>query len=113
MHVLAPQLVSNLGAPGLHLAVTQDQLGERHLPYSSHPESKRKGPKKQFASLGLQTRARIQRPRPRRGDMPSSTPIYHLWEAFNTKSKVGGACGEIVALKGKNAHQPARSRTGF
>ncbi|KAH8985205.1 chitin synthase-domain-containing protein [Lactarius hatsudake] len=30
---------------------------------------------------------------------PSS--IYHLWKAFDINSNVGGACGEIVAFKGK------------
>ncbi|KAH9026424.1 chitin synthase-domain-containing protein [Lactarius hengduanensis] len=30
---------------------------------------------------------------------PSS--IYHLWKAFNISSNIGGACGEIVAFKGK------------
>jgi len=33
--------------------------------------------------------------------MPGPTSIYHLWKAFDIKSNVGGACGEIVALKGK------------
>ncbi|KAH9031113.1 chitin synthase, partial [Lactarius pseudohatsudake] len=30
---------------------------------------------------------------------PSS--IHHLWKAFDINSNVGGACGEIVAFKGK------------
>jgi chitin synthase len=33
--------------------------------------------------------------------MPGVTSIYHLWKAFDINSNVGGACGEIVALKGK------------
>jgi len=35
------------------------------------------------------------------GTMPGVTSIYHLWKAFDINSNVGGACGEIVALKGK------------
>ncbi len=35
------------------------------------------------------------------GTMPGPTSIYHLWKAFDLNSSVGGACGEIVALKGK------------
>ena len=35
------------------------------------------------------------------GTMPRSKSIYHLWKAFDINSNVGGACGEIVALKGK------------
>lgn len=35
------------------------------------------------------------------GTMPGPTSIYHLWKAFDINSNVGGACGEIVALKGK------------
>ena len=35
------------------------------------------------------------------GTMPGPTSIYHLWKAFDINSSVGGACGEIVALKGK------------
>jgi chitin synthase len=33
--------------------------------------------------------------------MPGPTSIYHLWKAFDIDSNVRGACGEIVALKGK------------
>lgn len=33
--------------------------------------------------------------------MPRSKSIYHLWKAFDINSNVAGACGEIVALKGK------------
>lgn len=33
--------------------------------------------------------------------MPGPHSIYHLWKAFDINSNVGGACGEIVALKGK------------
>ncbi|KAI0256019.1 chitin synthase 2 [Lactifluus subvellereus] len=33
--------------------------------------------------------------------MPGPSSIYHLWKAFDINSNVGGACGEIVALKGK------------
>ncbi|KAG8806907.1 Chitin synthase, class 1, partial [Serendipita sp. 399] len=35
------------------------------------------------------------------GTMPGPTSIYHLWKSFDINSNVGGACGEIVALKGK------------
>ncbi|KAG2047518.1 glycosyltransferase family 2 protein [Suillus hirtellus] len=35
------------------------------------------------------------------GTMPGPTSIYHLWKAFDINPNVGGACGEIVALKGK------------
>ncbi|KAH9964997.1 glycosyltransferase family 2 protein [Russula dissimulans] len=35
------------------------------------------------------------------GTMPGVSSIYHLWKAFDINSNVGGACGEIVALKGK------------
>jgi len=35
------------------------------------------------------------------GTEPGSTSIYHLWKAFDINSNVGGACGEIVALKGR------------
>ncbi|PWN49957.1 putative Chs4-chitin synthase 4 [Violaceomyces palustris] len=35
------------------------------------------------------------------GTMPRAKSIYHLWKAFDINSNVGGACGEIVALKGK------------
>ncbi|CAG8851414.1 14007_t:CDS:1, partial [Racocetra persica] len=27
--------------------------------------------------------------------------IYYLWKAFDVDPKVAGACGEIVAMKGK------------
>ncbi|KAG5730212.1 Chitin synthase 4 [Termitomyces sp. T112] len=35
------------------------------------------------------------------GTQPGPTSIYHLWKAFDINSNVGGACGEIVAMKGK------------
>lgn len=35
------------------------------------------------------------------GTMPRARSLYHLWKAFDINSNVGGACGEIVALKGK------------
>ncbi|CAE6378425.1 unnamed protein product [Rhizoctonia solani] len=35
------------------------------------------------------------------GTRPGPTSIYHLWKAFDLNSNVGGACGEIVADKGK------------
>lgn len=34
------------------------------------------------------------------GTQPGPDSIYHLWKAFDINSSVGGACGEIVALKG-------------
>lgn len=38
------------------------------------------------------------------GTQPGSDSIYHLWKAFDINSACGGACGEIVALKGKFWH---------
>jgi chitin synthase len=35
------------------------------------------------------------------GTQPGPSSIYHLWKVFDLNSNVGGACGEIVALKGK------------
>lgn len=35
------------------------------------------------------------------GTKPAPTALYHLWKAFDTDSNVAGACGEIVAGKGK------------
>jgi len=35
------------------------------------------------------------------GTRPGPTSLYHLWKAFDTDSNVGGACGEIKAMKGK------------
>ncbi|KAF8224731.1 hypothetical protein L208DRAFT_1309492, partial [Tricholoma matsutake] len=35
------------------------------------------------------------------GTMPGLMSIYHPWKVFDINSNVGGACGEIVALKGK------------
>ncbi|GAA5893025.1 hypothetical protein JCM5296_003407 [Sporobolomyces johnsonii] len=35
------------------------------------------------------------------GTQPGPTSIYKLWKTFDLNSNVGGACGEIVALKGK------------
>ncbi|KAH9073611.1 chitin synthase-domain-containing protein [Lactarius deliciosus] len=35
------------------------------------------------------------------GMRSGSSSIYHLWKAFDINSNVGGACGEIVAFKGK------------
>ena len=35
------------------------------------------------------------------GTQPGPTSIYHLWKAFDINSNVGGACGEIVADKGR------------
>lgn len=35
------------------------------------------------------------------GTQPGDKSIYHLWKAFDINSNVGGACGEIVAMKGK------------
>ncbi|KAI6101914.1 glycosyltransferase family 2 protein [Pisolithus sp. B1] len=36
------------------------------------------------------------------GTVPGTTSIYHLWKAFDIKSNVGGACGEIAVSKGKH-----------
>jgi len=35
------------------------------------------------------------------GTQPGPNSLYHLWKAFDTDSNVAGACGEIVAGKGK------------
>ncbi|GAA5981861.1 hypothetical protein JCM11641_001922 [Rhodosporidiobolus odoratus] len=35
------------------------------------------------------------------GTQPGPSSIYKLWKTFDLNSNVGGACGEIVALKGK------------
>lgn len=35
------------------------------------------------------------------GTRPGTTSIYHLWKAFDADSNIGGACGEIKAMKGK------------
>ncbi|KAL2148611.1 hypothetical protein VTH82DRAFT_2165 [Thermothelomyces myriococcoides] len=35
------------------------------------------------------------------GTRPATTALYHLWKAFDTDSNVAGACGEIIAMKGK------------
>ncbi|KAJ4294730.1 Chitin synthase, class 2 [Collariella sp. IMI 366227] len=35
------------------------------------------------------------------GTKPAATALYHLWKAFDTDSNVAGACGEIIAMKGK------------
>ncbi|KAK4051036.1 Chitin synthase 4 [Microbotryomycetes sp. JL201] len=35
------------------------------------------------------------------GTQPGPRSIYKLWKTFDLNSNVGGACGEIVALKGK------------
>jgi chitin synthase len=35
------------------------------------------------------------------GTRPAGTSLYHLWKAFDTNSNVAGACGEIIAMKGK------------
>ena len=35
------------------------------------------------------------------GTRPGPSSIYHLWKAFDINSNVGGACGEIVAFKGR------------
>jgi chitin synthase len=34
------------------------------------------------------------------GTKPGPKSIYHLWKAFHINPSVGGACGEIVAMKG-------------
>lgn len=34
------------------------------------------------------------------GTKPGPESIYHLWRAFHINPNVGGACGEIVAMKG-------------
>ena len=35
------------------------------------------------------------------GTRPGEKSLYHLWKAFDTDSNVAGACGEIIAGKGK------------
>lgn len=34
------------------------------------------------------------------GTQPGGDSIYHLWKSFDLNSNVGGACGEIIAMKG-------------
>lgn len=36
------------------------------------------------------------------GTRTGTKSIYHLWKAFDTDSNIGGACGEIKVMKGKN-----------
>ncbi|OCH88482.1 glycosyltransferase family 2 protein [Obba rivulosa] len=36
------------------------------------------------------------------GTMPGPTAFYHIWRAFEINPRLGGACGEVVALKGKH-----------
>ena len=50
------------------------------------------------------------------GTQPGPDSIYHLWKAFDINSSVGGACGEIVALKGlfwKNLLNPLVAAQNF
>lgn len=50
------------------------------------------------------------------GTQPGTKSIYHLWKAFDINSSVGGACGEIVALKGmfwKNLINPLVAAQNF
>jgi chitin synthase len=35
------------------------------------------------------------------GTKPGNDSLYHLWKAFDRDSEVGGACGEIKAMKGR------------
>lgn len=35
------------------------------------------------------------------GTKPGKDSLYHLWKAFDADSNIGGACGEITAMKGK------------
>ncbi|EEB09649.1 chitin synthase I [Schizosaccharomyces japonicus yFS275] len=35
------------------------------------------------------------------GTRPGDESIYHLWKAFDLDPKIAGACGEIVAMKGR------------
>uniref|UniRef100_U9TGW9 Chitin synthase n=1 Tax=Rhizophagus irregularis (strain DAOM 181602 / DAOM 197198 / MUCL 43194) TaxID=747089 RepID=U9TGW9_RHIID len=37
------------------------------------------------------------------GTKPGSNSIYHLWKAFDLNVNIAGACGEIVAMKGKGS----------
>ncbi|RIA86343.1 Glycosyltransferase Family 2 protein [Glomus cerebriforme] len=36
------------------------------------------------------------------GTKPGGNSIYHLWKAFDMNPYIGGACGEIIAMKGKH-----------
>ena len=48
--------------------------------------------------------------------MPGPTSIYYLLKAFDIDSNVGGACGEIVALKekyGRNLINPLVAAQSF
>ena len=55
----------------------------------------------QFPSLVLQRLRANPAAKCMRPPMPGPTSIYHMWEAFDINPNVGGACGEIVAFKGK------------
>ena len=35
------------------------------------------------------------------GTRPGTSSIYHLWKTFDIHSNVGGACGEVKAMKGR------------
>lgn len=35
------------------------------------------------------------------GTKPGPKSLYYLWKTFDLNSSVGGACGEIVTMKGK------------
>lgn len=39
------------------------------------------------------------------GTKPGTTSLYHLWKAFDADSNIGGACGEIRAMVGRNCLQ--------
>lgn len=39
------------------------------------------------------------------GTKPGATSLYHLWKAFDADSNIGGACGEIRAMVGRNGLQ--------
>jgi chitin synthase len=50
------------------------------------------------------------------GTQPGPDSIYHLWKAFEVNQSIGGACGEIVALKGtmgKNLLNPLVAAQNF
>ena len=55
----------------------------------------------QFPSLVLQCLRANPAAKCMHPPMPGPTSIYHLWKAFDINPNIGGACGEIVALKGK------------
>ncbi|RIA83048.1 Glycosyltransferase Family 2 protein [Glomus cerebriforme] len=47
------------------------------------------------------------------GTKPGKNSIYHLWRTFDMNKDIGGACGEIVAMKGANLFNPLVAAQNF